>query len=306
MYSGFMTFGHTVMDFPTPIVNLPISGSEDLETIAKLTMDFKATAIISNVYISTRLCEYLKTRNLTLPNIRLLLFTGEAFYKDLRPLFLSVFPNLVIRPLSYGSVELKIIAFPLNRPKQVDADINPVYKVNSTTLIVEIIDNDGSAIKENGKPGLIFGTNLIMKLQPKIRYPVGDAGEWVEYEGGLFRFLGRQSVELKLANAHLGCHQIRQIVRGALGDGRLVAFQTVVRRSESQNTVTIRIAAAEPVDAEDVKKRIQEDINETSPAWKKRSAEGFIAPIRLEWCAIRDLVRIESSGKLREIVKEKF
>lgn len=312
MYSGFMTFGYTVMDCPTPIVNLPISGGEAVQTIAKLLADFEATAIISNVYISTRLCEYLQAQNTTLPNVRLLLFTGEAFYKDLRPLFRSVFPNIQIRPLSYGSVELKIIAFPVSSPAGQaadDADINPVYKVNSTSVIVEIIDSDGSVIRTNGRRGLIFGTNLIMKLQPKIRYPVGDAGEWVDYEAGLFRFCGRQAVELKLANAHLGIDQIRQIVTRALAaeNATLTALQTVVRRSESQNVVTIRVVASHtPQDPERVRQQVEDEVKLVSPAWKMRSLEGFIAPIRLDWCAIKDLAKVESSGKLRDIVEERF
>ena len=197
MYSGFMTFGYTVMNCPIPIVNLPISGSEALETIAKLLIDFKATVIISNVCISIRLSEHLQCSKLSLPGVRQILFTGEAFYKDLRSLRRSVFPNVRIRPLSYGSVELKIIAFPLNRPgDDEDADVNPLYKVNSSSVIMEILDSDGKVIKENGKRGLVVGTNLLMKLQPKIRYPVGDSAEWVDYDAGTFRFRGRESVGL--------------------------------------------------------------------------------------------------------------
>jgi len=306
MYSGFMTFGYTVMNCPTPIVNLPISGGEALETIAKLIIDFNATAIISNVYISTRLTEFLRSKNFTLPNVRLLLYTGEAFYKDLRPLFRSVFPNIRIWPLSYGSVELKIIAFPSNQPGEEDADIRPVYKVNRSSIIMEIIDNDGIPIKENGRRGLVVGTNLIMRLQPKIRYPVGDAAEWVDYDAKLFRFLGRESVGLKIGNAHLLCHQIRDIVAGVLPSGALVTLQTVVRRSESKNVITIRIVGQTPDNSQEIRDKIEEKIMDVSPAWRKRYNEAFISPLRVEWVELESLSRIETSGKLREIVEERY
>lgn len=35
MYSGFMTYGYTVMNCSLPVVNLPISGKEPLENISK-------------------------------------------------------------------------------------------------------------------------------------------------------------------------------------------------------------------------------------------------------------------------------
>jgi phenylacetate-CoA ligase len=228
-----MTFGYTVINCPIPIVNLRISGSEALETIAKLLIDFKATVIISNVCISTRLSEYLQSKKLSLPGIREILFTGEAFYKDLRSLYYSVFPNVRIRPLPYGSVELKIIAFPLKTPgDNEDADVNPLYKVNSSSVIMEILDSDGKVIKENGKRGLVIGTNRLMKLQPKIRYPVGDSAEWVDYDAGTFRFRGRKSVGLKIGNAYLACQPIRKIVTSALEPGIMVTFETIIRRSD--------------------------------------------------------------------------
>jgi len=306
MYSGFMTFGYTVMNCPTPVVNLPISGGEALETIAKLIIDFKATAIISNVYISTRLTEHLRNKKITLPHVRLLLYTGEAFYKDLRPSFYSVFPNIRIRPLSYGSVELKIIGFPSNLPEDDDADVHPVYKVNRSSVIMEIIDSNGTVIKENGKRGLVVGTNLIMRLQPKIRYPVGDSAEWVDYDAGLFRFRGRESVGLKIGNAHLACHQIRTIVASALPQGGFKSLQTVVRRSKRRNVIVIRVVGEKPENADSIREKIEEGIMEVSPAWRKRRDEGFISPIQVEWVGLESLSRIETSGKLREIVEERY
>ncbi|KUJ21665.1 uncharacterized protein LY89DRAFT_681104 [Mollisia scopiformis] len=306
LYSGFMTYGYAIMNCPVPIVNLPISGNEPLESITKSIIEFKATVIICSVYRSTRLAEHLQSQQVVLPNVRRILFAGEAFYKDLRDLHRAVFPNAEIRPLEYGSVELKILGFPINRPgNEKDADVDPIYRVNTSSAIMEIIDGNGSVIRENGRRGLVVGTNLIMRLQPKIRYPVGDSAEWVDYDAGLFRFCGRESVGLKIDNAHVTCQSIRKIVAAVLG-GKMVAYQVVVSRSDKKTVVTIRIVAEKPEMSEEIRTRIEGGIMEITPAWRERRDEGRIAPLKLEWVAFKDLVQVESSGKLKEIVEKRY
>jgi phenylacetate-CoA ligase len=165
LYSGFMTYGYAIMNCPIPLVNLPISGNEPLESITRSIIEFKATVIICTVYNSTRLAEHLQREKVILPDVRRILFSGEAFYKDLRDIHLAVFPNAKIRPVGYGSVELKIFGFPVDYPgDEEDADVDPIYKVKKTSVIMEIIDSNGSVIRENGKRGVVVGTNLIMRL----------------------------------------------------------------------------------------------------------------------------------------------
>jgi len=306
LYSGFITYHYAVMNCPIPIVNLPISGNEPIDSIIKSIIKHKATVIICTVYNSTRLAEYLQGEKLSLPDVRRILYSGENFYTDLRDLHRAVFPNAKIRPLGYGSVELKFFGFPIIRHgDDEDADVNPIYKVQTASVIMEIVDGDGLVIKENGKRGTVVGTNLFMRLQPKIRYPLGDAAEWVDYDAGLFRFRGRVSVGLKIANAQLSLQSLRKIVTGVLGRGNMVTYQVVVSRSDRKNVVAIRIAAEKPENSEELRTRIEDEIMELSPAWRLRRDEGRIAPLQLEWVAFNDLVRVQS-GKLKEIVEKRY
>lgn len=305
LYSGFVSYHATLMACPLPLVNLPVSGNETLESITRALVDYQATVVICTVYNATRLAEHLQRQQLVLPGIRRILYSGEAFYADLRELTGAVFPNAQIRPLAYGSVELKFFAFHESRAEdEADADVNPLYKVNRSSVLMELIDGDGAVIRENGRRGRVVGTSLLMRLQPKIRYPLGDLAEWVDYEAGLFRFRGRESVGLKITNAQIGLHSIRGIMSRVLGQGGSV-YQLVVSRSDRRNVVTIRVAAQEPENAEQVQAEIEEGFMEASPAWRKRRDEGRIAPIRVEWVAVEDLVRLES-GKLKPIVEERF
>lgn len=96
----------------------------------------------------------------------MILYTGEPFYKNLRPLYKCAFPNAIIRPLSYASVECKIVAFPeyeINHEDE-DGDINPVYRTCDESVFLEIIAEDGSVIKTNGIRGNLVVTNLLKRL----------------------------------------------------------------------------------------------------------------------------------------------
>ncbi|KAJ5266742.1 AMP-dependent synthetase/ligase [Penicillium angulare] len=308
MYSGFMTYGYTVMNCSLPVVNMPISGKESPAAIEKDISQFKGTVIISNVFIATKLATYLRSKEAQLPSIRLILYTGESFYKDLRTLYKSAFPNATIRPLAYASVECKIVAFPhyqLNYANE-DGDINPIYEVCNRAVYLEIIADDGSVIKENGVQGNIVVTNLLKRLQPTIRYPIGDVGEWVDFQSGHFNLKGRSNVGLKIGTALLDRRLIRKLVAQVVGDGVVDSFQTVIRRKDSYNILIFRIAAEAPSDAAYIPRRLENAIIHGNPSWRANRDAGHIAPVEVEWVQFEDLVFLEASGKLREVVDERF
>lgn len=308
LYSGFMTYGYTVMNCPLPVVNMPISGKESLDTMEADITKFKSTVLISNVFIATRLGDYMRQKGRHFPDVRLILYTGESFYKDLRPLYRTVFPNATIRPLAYASVECKIMAFPeLNMDHDHrDDDVDPLYRVCSAAVVLEIILDDGTPTKTAGQRGTVVVTNLLKRLQPTIRYPAGDLAEWVDYKAGLFRLRGRSGVGLKVGAALLNRGLIRELVTNVVGEAVADSFQTIVRRRERQNTVTFRIAAEPPPNAAEVTQNLEIAIAEASPAWSRNRDEGHIGAVEVEWVSFKDLIFLEASGKLKDIVDERF
>ncbi|RAL08023.1 AMP-dependent synthetase/ligase [Aspergillus homomorphus CBS 101889] len=308
MYSGFMTYGYTVMNCSVPVVNMPISGKEPPPSITADILQFGATVVISNVFIATKLATYLRDRGLTLPTVRLILYTGEPFYRDLRALYNAAFPQAVVRPLAYASVECKIVAFPayeLNEGNE-DADVEPTYRVVDEAVVLEIVGDDGAVIQENGVRGTLVVTNLLKKLQPTIRYPIGDVGEWVDVQAGLFKLRGRSNVGLKVGTALLDKALLRKLVSRVVGEGVADSFQTVIRRKNAHNIVLFRIAAEAPKDATAIPQRLEEAIIEANPSWARNRDAGQIAPVEVEWVRFQDLVFLEASGKLKEVIDERF
>ncbi|PYH80519.1 acetyl-CoA synthetase-like protein [Aspergillus uvarum CBS 121591] len=309
LYSGFMTYGYTVMNSAVPVVNLPISGKEPPPSIEKDVNAFAATVVISNVFIATKLATFLRAAGRRLESVRLVLYTGEPFYADLRGLYAAAFPNAVVRPMAYASVECKVVGFPVpGLNKGGDGDVDPVYRVVEEAVVLEIVGDDGHPVRENGVRGTLVVTNLLKRLQPTIRYPIGDVGEWVDFERGLFRLRGRSDVGVKVGTALLDRAVLRRVVSEVLGEGVADSFQTVLRREKGRNVVVFRVAAERPEDGvgESIAERLEEAVAQVSSSWLKNREAGHVAPVQVEWVRFGELVFLEASGKLREVVDERY
>lgn len=143
----------------------------------------------------------------------------------------------------YAASDGGLLASPAELPgESEDNDIKPIYRVNRPMIVLEILAEDGSVIKEPGKRGRVIVTDMRRKLHPMIRYPIGDVAMWVDYQRGTFELLGRESVALKMGSLHLELHTLRLLVVKTLGESFQNSFQLVVRRLEEKNEVTIRFA----------------------------------------------------------------
>lgn len=306
MYGSFMFFNTAIYELPIPTVHLPISGNESTENIAHHMETFGATVLLSNVSTTHRIAEHYRARHQTLRSIRLILYSGESFHQDLRAIYRSAFPNATIFPVLYGSIDAGPIGVPAQPFQREDDDISPVYKVLSSLLVMEIIADDGTVIKEPEQKGSVVITHLVKKQQPIVRYPVGDIAAWVDYDEKTFRLYGRDAVGLKISSTHLPLSFLKTMVPRVLGPGVMSGFQTVARRIHgNQQAVVLRIAAQEPANAESIRQQLEEHIQSSSPSWIKNRELGNIAPLQVEWIDVKDLIYREATGKLRDIVEER-
>ena len=98
------------------------------------------------------------------PTIKHCIVTSEMLFESDKNLLEATFGVPVIN--EYGASELDLIAF---------TNHNNEFVVNSETLFVEIIDEQGRPVA-NGQPGRIVITSLYNKAHPMIRYDIGDTG----------------------------------------------------------------------------------------------------------------------------------
>lgn len=103
--------------------------------------------ILSNVFTIVRLADYLRTNDLNLPTIRLILYTSETLYKNLRPLFKLAFPNAKVHLTMDARVDSDLIGVPATPPLYQDDDSSPVHQLVATFAVMELIAEDGTSIK---------------------------------------------------------------------------------------------------------------------------------------------------------------
>jgi phenylacetate-CoA ligase len=308
LYGSFMLFNTALLELPIPIVHLPIGGNDSIDMMAHYMEVYDATVLLSNVSTTRRIAENFIQRAKTLPNLRLILYTGETFTKNLREVYHAAFPNATIHPSLYGSVDAGPIGIPARPFTHENDDIRPVYKVLAPLVVVEIIDEDGQPIQEPGVKGRLVVTHLVRRLQPLLRYPCGDIASWVDYDLETFQLHGRDSVGLKISTCHLPLGYLRGLIETTLGERETKGSQFVARGVDgtNQQSLLCRIVAPIPEDAEDVEKLMEAKLIDESPSWKRNRELGNIAPLKLEWIDGNELMTNKATGKLLDIIDERY
>lgn len=301
LYMGFLIQVLAWLDSNVPYVQLPISGVVDIEATVWPLREFRATVAMAMPTTLIRIAEHLVSRGEQLPDVHLLVFSGEGLYKDQEALIAQGFPNAVIRPLMYGSVDGGLIAFPTHERHAE----GPVYVPNSPNVIVEIVRSDGECITKAGVPGLIYVTDLTRRLMPVIRYPTGDVAEWVDPAQQQFVLRGRDVVGFKIGPASYDFKHLRGIVLDVLGADKLQGFQAVARRKNGKDELVFRIASSIS-DQLHIANALDQAMRTKTTQYASGLEARYINPLVVEWVNVEDLIHNPRTGKLREVIDQRF
>lgn len=323
MYGSFLL--HILSVFCLPIhervgaVQLPVAGHVTTESMVTHIQEFEGTVVLSTVTTMVKMAEMLagdgwRGRN-TAGSVRLLLFSGEALYDDQVGTIKRAFPNAELRSLVYGTMDCGVIGLPPlaeagERFPVADGLRDPrVHQVNRPGMIVEIIKEDGSATTDPCTPGSLVVTNLERRLMPVVRYPSGDRAEWIDFETGLFRVLGRDQTAIRLGPVSIDFTHLREAVSSALGPERHVSgIQAVVGRQDAKDLLTVLVAFQPATEAEEteLQLRVAEELGEARPMFKGHVELGLINPLRVSFVSAEDLTVNERSGKSINVVDKRL
>ncbi|MCS7481129.1 phenylacetate--CoA ligase family protein [Umezawaea endophytica] len=297
LYSGFILVLNALQEALVDTVQLPIAGTAPPEFTVQTLRDFSATVLAGFPTSLCRLARYVVDQVGALPDVRLVLFSGEAFYDDQRGLVATAFPNADLRSIGYGSVDGGILAGPVADHPDVR-----VLRAFRPGRVLEVVDVDtGEPIEEPGRPGRLLVTDLTRRLLPILRYPVGDLAEWVDFDGGVFRLLGRAGEGARVGHVTLHHDQLRTVVDAATREHRFTGFQVVLRRRAAKDELVLRVAC-DATDRAGITQVIESGVDEISPRFADQVRQGVCLPLAVEWSA---LVTNPRTGKLLRVIDER-
>ncbi|MET9224821.1 phenylacetate--CoA ligase family protein [Lentzea sp. NPDC003310] len=272
LYSSFIFALNSLQHSPIDLVQLPITGSAPVEFTLTTMQDFDATVVAGFPTTLCRLASHVVSSTGALPSVRLVLFSGEALYDDQRALLAEAFPGAEFRSFVYGSVDGGIIGTAV-----LGNDDPRVFRSFVDSSVLEIVDAEtGEPITASGRPGRLLQTDLTRRLQPMIRYPVGDLAEWVDAEDGIFRLLGRADEGARVGPVTLHLDHLRAAVDRA--GVRHRGVQVVIRRVDARDQLVLRVAGPE----QDVT-ALRDEVHVISPRFELQVARGVVAPLAVEW-----------------------
>ncbi|NKE56719.1 phenylacetate--CoA ligase family protein [Lentzea sp. PSKA42] len=292
LYSSFIFALNALQRSPIDLVQLPITGSAPVEFTLTTMQDFDANVVAGFPTTLCRLAAHVVSSVGSLPLVRLILFSGEALYDDQRALLASAFPEAEFRSFVYGSVDGGIIGTAV-----LDSDDPRVFRSFVDSSVLEIVDIEtGKVITEPGRPGRLLQTDLTRRLQPMIRYPVGDMAEWVDQEDGIFRLLGRADEGARVGPVTLHLDHLRAAVdrAGIVHNG----VQVVIRRVDARDQLVLRIAG----EAQDFES-VRDQVHVISPRFELQVGRGTVAPLEVEWVSALEVN--PRSGKTVRLIDER-
>ncbi|KAJ5408176.1 hypothetical protein N7509_002059 [Penicillium cosmopolitanum] len=294
LYMGFLIQLLAWLDTNVPYFQLPISGVVDIEATVWPLREFKVTVAMGMTTTLIWIAEYVIS-----------LYSGEGLFSDQTALLAKAFPNVVVRPLMYGSVDGGLIAIPTH-----DADLEsragaPVYVPNSPNVVAEILREGGKPITNEEERGILHVTDLSRRLMPIIRYPTGDVAEWVDFSRKQFVLRGRDLIGFKIGPASYDFRHLREIVVKTLGSDNIQGFQTVARRKNGKDELVFWIAGFGTNRAEGYE-NLDKALKTHTTQYASGLAAGYINPLAVGWIDVKDLYHNPRTGKLRETVDQRF
>ncbi|GKT44269.1 uncharacterized protein ColSpa_04450 [Colletotrichum spaethianum] len=302
LYGSFLLHILSVYHLPGGAIQLPVAGHVTLESMERQIVEFEATVILATVTTMSQLSERILNAGKTHPYVRLLLFSGEAFYDDQAGLLKAAFPNAAIKSVVYGSMDCGIIGLP---PRGEHYTHDPrVHQVNSPNILVEIVNDDGEVTSTPGEAGSLVVTNMERRLMPIIRYPSGDRAAWVDRSLGLFRVLDRDRMAIRLGPVSIDFVDLRRIVSSVLGDRPVGKLQAVITRDDRKDSMTLNVAYTPATDEEssNLQLELRKELSVVRPMFQEHVEKDLINPLQVKFLRMHDLAVNPRSGKIAEVL----
>ena len=300
MYKGFPDLSDALSKIDIPNVHLAIGGVAGVKHQAWAVKEFEATVIVAMPTSLCRLANYFLEHGDVAESVRLVLFSGELMYREQKVLILNTFPNARVGAQSYGSVDAGLIGMPVSEP-DTDPECQASYQVDLEHVVLELLDESGNNICEEGVPGEVVITSLSRRLMPIIRYSMGDVATWTNFDSRQFQVLGRSTVGVTLGQSRFDLRDLRAVILRGMDGETIHGFQILLRRSGGKDEMVFRIAA-KPQEPESCVRDVQAEMERAHDVYYAAAKRQYFNPLVVEFVYVDDFIYNERSGKLMEVV----
>lgn len=237
LYASFLFITKSIENSQTPIAQFPMTGGMDLEDVIHTVEEYNLNVLagVPTTFIS--MAEILLERKATL-DLERVLYGGEALYPEQEEILKKVFPKAEFLSIGYASVDGGHLGY-------IDETCaHGEHKVFDGSLM-EIVDDLGHPITNEGEVGKLIYTNLARGLMPIIRYPVGDLGRWVG--PNKFMLLGRSDEGARIGPVTVNRDDLVEVFRSLNVFDKISNFQMIITREEAKDTLTILYTSTDSI-----------------------------------------------------------
>jgi phenylacetate-CoA ligase len=300
LYASFLFIGRSLEEAGVGVC-YPMSGAAPLAEMVDVLRRFRIETVAGVPTTILRLVDHVTRTGATGLAVRKVLFGGESMYADQRQALRACFAECEIRSVGIASVDGGEIGY-------ADLGCEPEeHRAFDATTVLELVDDDrGEPVEEAGRPGRLIVTNLVRRLMPLIRYPVGDRAVWVDPPGTpdrRFRLLGRADEGARVGPVTLYVEDVLKVLGGFRAELPLSAFQIIVDHRDGLDGATVRVAVPDPAAlppglAGAVVLRLYAERH----FYQQLVEQGLLRPLAVEWVTSDALTVNPRTGKLRRVI----
>jgi phenylacetate-coenzyme A ligase PaaK-like adenylate-forming protein len=291
LYASFI-FVNRMLE-ATGCLNFPFTTATEPAAVARHVKLFGINTLVGFPSWLSQVADALEAEGVGVEKI---FYAGEHLYPDERRHLAERLGARVIASAGYAAVDAGMVGYQCEA-----AGPGSVHHLLADHAHLELLDPETLLPAEEG---LVVVTNLDRRLQPVIRYNLGDLARHVRgacpcgRTAPRFELLHRGDDSLRIGYATLTYAEVMAALAPVAG--LTSAIQLVRTREARKDRLTLRVEAPGTVDPSEVVRALER----AKPDLGKLLASGYLHPIAVDVLPPGGIPRLPVSGKLKRVIDQ--
>jgi phenylacetate-coenzyme A ligase PaaK-like adenylate-forming protein len=294
LYASFIFVNRMLEEMGT--LNFPFTAAAPADGVARHVKLFGINALVGFPSWILQVAEALVAEGLTIEKV---FYAGEHLYDEERRYLREQLGVKVIGSAGYGAVDTGLMGY------QCDHAQGGEHHVLGDHTYLELVHPETLEPVGPGEEGLILVTNMDRRLQPVIRYNIGDLGRWVPgtcpcgRTAPRFELLRRGDDVLRIGYANVTYDEVSGAFAGI--PELTSTVQMIKEREERRDKLMFRIEVRDlaAIDQAEMADRLTAALSAAKPDVGKLLATQYIHPLSFEFLPMGAIPRLPVTGKFK-------